>query len=122
MRAVKGMLFQILENLLANSFYWLKHQVIIDNNFEPKITISLDEANQTISVTDNGPGVEPERSEEIFKPFVTSKPPGEGNGLGLFIARELAEYHDWSLVLMPESVSREGALNTFELALSGSSK
>ena len=48
-------------------------------------------------VQDNGPGVPVSRKERIFQPFVTTKPSGMGKGLGLFIARDMAEYHGWSL-------------------------
>jgi C4-dicarboxylate-specific signal transduction histidine kinase len=40
-----------------------------------------------VSVSDNGPGVPPEIASEIFKPFFTTKPVGEGTGLGLHICR-----------------------------------
>ena len=43
------------------------------------------------SVEDNGPGVEPEDRQRIFDPFYTTKPPGEGTGLGLATALRLAE-------------------------------
>ena len=46
-------------------------------------------------VQDNGPGVPVSRKERIFQPFVTTKPSGMGKGLGLFIARDMAEYHGW---------------------------
>ena len=118
-RAVKGMMIQIIENLLANSFYWLKYQKIVDPQFKPKINISLDSKAKLIAVTDNGPGVELSRAEEIFLPFVTSKPPGQGSGLGLYIAREMAEYHKWSLDISMIPREEENVLDTFVLDLSG---
>ncbi|MFC3704758.1 sensor histidine kinase [Devosia honganensis] len=99
-KAVRGMLIQILENLLSNSFYWLKQQTVIEPDLKPRILIEIDQTTGSIEISDNGPGVEAAEAEEIFKPFVTAKPPGEGNGLGLYIARELAEYHDWTLNLV----------------------
>jgi len=42
-------------------------------------------------VQDNGPGVPEDMREQLFKPFVTTKAPGRGTGLGLYIARKLCE-------------------------------
>ncbi|MEP2725055.1 sensor histidine kinase [Roseibium sp.] len=99
-KAVRGMMIQILENLLANSFYWLKQQKIVEPGLKPSIMIEIDQASGTIDISDNGPGIEAADAENIFKPFVSAKPPGEGSGLGLYIARELAEYHNWTLSLV----------------------
>ena len=119
-KAVRGMLIQILENLLSNSFYWLKQQAVIDSEFKPRIHIEIDKSANVIEVSDNGPGIEASEAEEIFKPFVTAKPPGEGNGLGLYIARELAEYHNWKLDLV--GPPREKVWRRFSLDLSGKAK
>lgn len=43
------------------------------------------------SVTDNGPGIDPEHLPYVFDPFFTTKDPGEGSGLGLWNAHRLAE-------------------------------
>jgi signal transduction histidine kinase len=119
-RAVKGMLIQIIENLLANAVYWLKQQVRIEDNFEPMIRFTLDPKSELLAVSDNGPGVSPERRERIFEAFVTSKPPGQGRGLGLYICRELSVYHNWTLAMSEEaSEYRKGRLNTFVLDFAG---
>jgi len=44
-----------------------------------------------ISVSDNGPGIDPEHLPYVFDPFFTTKDPGEGSGLGLWNAHRLAE-------------------------------
>ena len=44
-----------------------------------------------IEVEDDGPGVPPELRDRVFEPFVTSKPAGEGTGLGLAVCRALVE-------------------------------
>lgn len=122
-RAVKGMLIQILENLITNSEYWLKQQARYEENFIPRIHVEVNAAAQTISVTDNGPGVAPDRAEVIFHPFVSSKPANRGRGLGLYISRELATYHGWKILMDPAAaVIREGRFNTFLLDLSGGSQ
>ncbi len=119
-QAVKGMLIQILENLITNSEYWLKQQQHYEEGFEPRIHIEVNAAARTLSVSDNGPGVDPERAEIIFHPFVSSKPANGGRGLGLYISRELAAYHDWKLAMDAAApVVRAGRLNTFLLDVSG---
>ena len=113
-KAVKGMVVQIVENLLANSVYWLKAESVVDPVFDPEITVLLDTDRNVVEVTDNGPGIEAARAEEVFRPFVTSKPPSEGKGLGLYIAQELAKYHGCSLSLSPKKGPNK-TLNTFVL-------
>ncbi len=96
-RAVRGMVIQILENLVVNAAYWLKRQAEYDESFNPQLAVIVNEDKRCIVVRDNGPGIPVSRKERIFQPFVTTKPSGMGKGLGLFIARDMAEYHDWSL-------------------------
>lgn len=116
---VKGMVVQILENLISNSVYWLKQQCKLDASFEPRITVAINAATKELLFSDNGPGIEPGRREEIFQPFVTTKPPGEGKGLGLYIAQEIAKYHNLNLYLSDKRTVHEDVLNTFVLSLEG---
>lgn len=119
-RAVRGMLIQIVENLVANAVYWLKQQARIEDGFEPMIRFSIDPKSKLLQISDNGPGVSKERRERIFEAFVTSKPPGQGRGLGLYICRELAVYHDWTLAMSEEiGEYRKGRANTFVLDFTG---
>lgn len=96
-RAVRGMVIQIVENLIVNASYWLKRQSEYEDVFEPKLNIVLDASKRQLRIEDNGPGIPFTRRERIFQPFVTTKPSGMGKGLGLYIARDMAEYHDWTL-------------------------
>ncbi|MDP1610680.1 MAG: sensor histidine kinase [Sulfuritalea sp.] len=117
-RAARGMLIQILENLISNSVYWLIQQTDYESGFAPRIDVEISAKKRFLSVTDNGPGVDPDRKERIFHPFVTSKPANTGRGLGLYISRELADYHGWKLY-MEEDVGaiRPNRLNTFVLEM-----
>jgi signal transduction histidine kinase len=115
-KMVKGMIVQVLENLISNSVYWLRQQRELDKSFSPKIDIVIDTQSQEIDFTDNGPGVELGRREEIFLPFVTLKPAGQGKGLGLYIAREIANYHDAKLYLSEVPSIHKRRLNTFIFA------
>lgn len=64
----------------------------------------------TLQVCDSGPGPPPELAETLFDPFVTGKP--EGVGLGLALARHVAEAHDGTL-----SLKRDGGRTCFRLTL-----
>ena len=115
-RAVRGMVIQILENLIVNSAYWLKQQKGYQTKLKPQLEVVLDSDTDTITIEDNGPGVPKDRSERIFQPFITSKPTGQGRGLGLYIARDLAEYHGWTLKMDDEvGRIRKGRINMFVL-------
>lgn len=122
-RGVKGMLIQILENLIANSEYWLKQQGEFEPDFTPRIHVEISSITRTISVTDNGPGVAPDRAEVIFHPFVSSKPAKRGRGLGLYISRELATYHGWKISMDDSGpLIRQNRLNTFQINFSEEAK
>ena len=110
------MVIQILENLIVNASYWLKQQKHFDSDFIPYLKIAVDVDTKSLIVEDNGPGVGEDRRERIFQPFITTKPTGQGRGLGLYIAREMAEYHGWKL-RMDEEIGRvrEGRVNMFVL-------
>lgn len=116
-KAVKGMIVQILENLISNSVYWLKVQKRLSQDFTPTISVEIDTRAREIRMSDNGPGVDAKRREEIFQPFVTSKPPGEGKGLGLYISREIAKYNGASLELSAAPSAQRQRLSTFVLRL-----
>lgn len=107
-RAVRGMFVQVIENLLTNSLYWVdqrhKQQVragLADPEADEMghITVELDTRRGRITVTDDGPGIPDARRETVFQPFFTTRTQKQGRGLGLYIAREIAEYHGGRLYL-----------------------
>ena len=117
--AVRGMVIQILENLVVNAAYWLKRQAEYEDNFEPQLVVTVDAEKRQLIVQDNGPGVPVSRKDRIFQPFVTTKPAGMGKGLGLYIARDMAEYHDCSLEVEAKSGRiRPNRVNGFVLQMS----
>jgi signal transduction histidine kinase len=121
-KAVKGMVVQILENLAINSVYWLDKRVALEGRgFHPTIKLVFDKSHSQIIFSDNGPGIRASNRDRIFEPFVTTKPAGEGKGLGLYVARELARYHGWELSLAGNHDKAEQRLNTFVIEV-GSSK
>ena len=117
-RAVRGMVIQILENLVVNASYWLKRQAEYEEGFVPRLVVTVDDEERYLMVQDNGPGVPMSRKDRIFHPFVTTKPSGMGKGLGLFIARDMAEYHGWSLdTESPAGRVRSNRVNGFVLQM-----
>jgi len=115
-KLVRAMIVQVLENLIDNSVYWLSVGSSDHRRTAPKseIKISIDGDNGTLTIWDSGSGVAIENAERIFRAFYTKKPAGKGKGLGLFISREIAEYHGGSLTLSSDE-STNGRLNTFVL-------
>ncbi|WP_048326302.1 ATP-binding protein [Crocosphaera watsonii] len=65
-----------------------------------------------IEVIDNGDGIPTEIVEHIFEPFNTSKEPGKGTGLGLFLVYDLVKQNQWDI-----SWKRENELTKFSLRL-----
>jgi len=98
---------QILWNLCENA---LKHAVRDDpeQNLEIRYGRMSGSSRPFLEVADRGPGVSPEYAERIFEPFYTG---GQGTGLGLFLARELAQSNGAALLYEP----RAGGGSVFRL-------
>jgi PAS domain S-box-containing protein len=90
-------LSQVLVNLLNNAFDAAR------GTAQPAIAVlAAAEADQVrIEVEDTGPGVPPERREDIFRSFFTTKPSDEGTGLGLSISRSIVERHGGTIAYEP---------------------
>ena len=69
-----------------------------------------------ISVRDNGAGISPENLKKIFAPFFTTKPPGKGTGLGLYVCYGIIESMGGTM----EVESQRGVGTTFTVYLPGS--
>lgn len=91
-KAVKGMVIQILENLLSNSVHWTELRAQREKQFKPTISVRVETDPVTIFFKDNGPGIAPENRERIFRAFWSLKEKTKRRGLGLYIARENANY------------------------------
>jgi signal transduction histidine kinase len=121
-RAVRGMIVQILENLISNSKYWLEMKRNRDQRFIPKIQIALQANPPSVLYSDNGGGIAPENKERIFKPFFSLKEKSKRRGLGLFIARECAEHNGASLFISEEMDPVDKRLHQFILEFPITSK
>ena len=82
-----------LLNFIANGFYAAtKRSTQADNNgYEPMLTASTKNLGDRVEIRirDNGTGIPPEVKEKIFNPFFTTKPAGEGTGLGLSLSHDI---------------------------------
>lgn len=82
-----------LLNLFNNAFYYVnqKHQGNLSNGYEPCLKVStrnlIDQSE--IRIRDNGPGISSKLAGKIFQPFFTTKPTGQGTGLGLSLAYDI---------------------------------
>jgi signal transduction histidine kinase len=121
-KAVKGMVVQILENLISNSVHWMDLKAERDPGYRPAIKITLESRPPTITFEDNGRGIAPDNAEKVFKPFFSLKDTKRRRGLGLFIAREAAVYHGGSLTLSDHADPVTGRLHRFILELPAESE
>ena len=103
-----GKLKQVLINLVTNAA-----QAIGGAGTVTLRTQRLGESAIELSVSDTGPGIAEELHESIFAPFFTTKPEGEGTGLGLYLCRNIVREHGGEIVL--ESSPGHGA--TFRVQL-----
>ena len=68
-----------------------------------------------ISITDNGPGIPAHIKDKIFQPFFTTKPTGQGTGLGLSLAYDIVKAHGGSLELISDQ--NNGSVFTIKLPI-----
>ncbi|MCW5910058.1 MAG: response regulator [Cyclobacteriaceae bacterium] len=106
-------LSQVWTNLIHNSLYAMQNK--------GKLTIEIIDSHPEevqVNVTDNGPGIPDEIKDKIFNPFFTTKPVGEGSGLGLEIISRIVEKHMGRI----ELESTVGVGTTFKVFLKRSHK
>jgi len=85
---------RVFLNLINNAFFVVnKKAQEFEGDYKPLVKIitqKLDDQVE-ITVTDNGPGIPPEIKDKIFQPFFTTKPTGQGTGLGLSLSYDICE-------------------------------
>ena len=83
---------RVLLNLINNAFYAVtEKERQRGNNYEPTVTVTTKRAGDKIEVTvkDNGHGIPQKVLDKIFQPFFTTKPAGQGTGLGLSLSYDI---------------------------------
>ena len=82
---------QVWTNLIHNAIQ------AMENKGTLTIEVSQQESGIAIATIDSGPGIPPEIVSKIFQPFFTTKPPGEGSGLGLDIVKKIIDKHQGTI-------------------------
>lgn len=83
---------RVILNLLTNAFYAVNEKKKSNlNGFEPTVSIRTkrQENKVEIDISDNGNGIPQKLIDKIFQPFFTTKPTGEGTGLGLSLSYDI---------------------------------
>ena len=83
---------RVILNLINNAFYAVTEKKKVNTNgYEPVVTVTTKKDNSKIEikVKDNGNGIPQKVLDKIFQPFFTTKPTGQGTGLGLSLAYDI---------------------------------
>jgi len=115
-RAVPQDLGRVLLNLYNNAFYAtaekMKHGI---PGYEPVVMVSTKKSNgkAEFRIRDNGIGIPDKVKEKIFQPFFTTKPTGQGTGLGLSMSFDIVKAHGGEIRVE----TREGEYTEFIVRL-----
>jgi signal transduction histidine kinase len=92
---------RVVLNLITNAFYAVtdKARTNVENSYEPTVTVITKRSGDQVlvSVKDNGNGILRNVLEKIFQPFFTTKPTGQGTGLGLSLSYDIVKSHGGEL-------------------------
>jgi two-component system, NtrC family, sensor kinase len=101
---------RVLLNLYNNAFYAVSdRKKQPPEGYEPSVSVNTKKMNDKVEIriTDNGNGIPPKVMDKIFQPFFTTKPTGQGTGLGLSMSYDIIKAHGGELKV--ESQEGEGA-------------
>jgi signal transduction histidine kinase len=106
-----------LLNLISNGFYAAAKRRSLDGDtFEPVLTATTKNRGRTVEIRirDNGTGIPDEVKEKIFNPSFTTKPSGEGTGLGLSMSHDIiVKQHGGSI----DVETKPGLFTEFKIVL-----
>ena len=89
-------------NLFNNAFYAVSEKAKTQaDGYEPTISVSTKKLSDKIEirVKDNGIGISQKVIDKIFQPFFTTKPPGQGTGLGLSMSYDIIKAHGGEFIV-----------------------
>ena len=101
---------RVILNLITNAFYAVNEKKKQQpEGYEPTVTIITKKMKDKIqiSVTDNGNGIPQDALDKIFQPFFTTKPTGQGTGLGLSLSYDIVKTYGGDLKV--ETKENEGS-------------
>ena len=107
---------RVILNLITNAFYVVKKKKEQNpKGYEPTVSVSTKKQGNMalIKVSDNGNGVPKQVLDKIFQPFFTTKPSGEGTGLGLSLSYDIVKVHGGELTVD----TKQGEGTTFTISL-----
>jgi signal transduction histidine kinase len=107
---------RIILNLISNAFYAVtEKKKLLGDTYEPTVRLTTKKSNGKIEilVRDNGPGIPEQIRTKVFQPFFTTKPPGQGTGLGLSLSNEIVRMYGGNIELNSE----EGQYTEFIVSL-----
>jgi signal transduction histidine kinase len=102
---------RVLLNLFNNAFYALsaKASATADSNYQPTVSVCTKKVDNKVEihVKDNGGGIPQKVVDKIFQPFFTTKPTGQGTGLGLSLSYDIVKAHGGEIKV--ETKENEGS-------------
>ena len=107
---------RVILNLITNAFYVVDEKKKSGvESYEPTVTVSTKKINGKVEVKvkDNGSGIQQKVLDKIFQPFFTTKPTGQGTGLGLSLSYDIVKAHGGELKVE----TREGEGSEFIISL-----
>ncbi len=113
---VAGDITRVLLNIYNNAFYAVNEKAKQHHaDYEPAITVATKKINDKveISISDNGNGIPLKAVDKIFQPFFTTKPTGQGTGLGLSVSYDIMKAHGGEIKVQ----TKDGEGTTFMIQL-----
>ena len=109
---------RVLLNLISNGFYAAtkRKAQTIEGDYTPTLSAATKNLGDSVEIRirDNGTGIPPEVKEKLFNPFFTTKPAGEGTGLGLSLSHDIVvKQHGGSI----EVDTQPGEFTEFRIVL-----